>query len=715
MFYFNTLNLNQLSGGNKVKQGDFGSTFSYTLADEKGQELDIFDQKTAYVNLVLDNNIVFTTTVIVDGSTVTFNIDKAIPIGLYFLEIKIDSYIFPSDRQTIILIEAGAVAYDLKDLIPNYDTNMTITGILSDLSQKGIDINDLKTKMSAIYNNALSDHAEILNARGGQSSLDNRLDGLSEKDTDLQNQISSNISVTSSINGRLDTIVANAGNGTVPSEVIEARVDSKGKIYPTLASHMEILDTISIDSSLANLNLEQNFLIRAVDGGKESNTSAKMNASDYIYVKNAKFVHLETTFYGGSDGYAFYDENKKFISGSNVYSKIINVPTNAYYFRFTVYSSDTSIARANVIFDNIEQSKKIEQLFAITENQNVINFNLTNKFYVRANDGIVYPTTDARFWVSDEIGVLGLSKLKLNSKFSNNLDGYAFYDINKKLISGSTVFANEIQVPENASYFKFTVFDFDTALVSLKGYFKTDDLTKKFVGIENKFASLDSQSSNFDYSYGIGKTLMIGDSLTSGAYYDTKFNGSPIQQNVPFYLSKMTQNEVTNGGVGGWYPSIWYDQKLPEFEATLGDYDTVTIWFGTNKGLTNTMSTDVDPYSNYSEYATTETGYYCKLIERIREVNPDAQIHLMTVFATTASVSETNTTINAIAQKYGLLVIDMSDLTKGSRPELHINIDNHHFGKAGNLYIANRIKEKINDYYANDLIKLEFGLTPRTN
>lgn len=715
MFYDNTLNLKQELGGSKIKQGDFGSVLSFILLDGNGSYIDELNQKTASISLCTDDKILYVTTATINNSTVEFKIDKAIPVGVYYVEIKVDNYIFPSDRSTIISIEQGATVYDLKDLIPNYDVSMTLTDILNKLKVKDGQVVDLQSKMNAIYSNALSDHAEILNARSGQFSLGGRLDGLNEKDTDLQNQISSNISVTSSINGRLDTIVANAGNGTIPSEVIEARVDSKGKIYPTLASHMEILDTISIDSSLANLNLEQNFLIRAIDGGKESNASAKMNASDYIYVKNARFVHLETTFYGGSDGYAFYDENKKFISGSNVYSKIVNVPANAYYFRFTVYSSDTSIARANVIFDNIEQSKKIEQLFAITENQNVINFNLTNKFYVRANDGIVYPTSDTRFWVSDEINVSGLSKLNLNSKFSNNLDGYAFYDIDKKLISGSTVFANEIQVPENASYFKFTVFDFDTALVSLKGYFKTDDLTRKFVGIENKFASLDSQSSNFDYYYGIGKTLMIGDSLTSGAYYDTKFNGSPIQQNVPYYLSKMTQNEVTNGGVGGWYPSIWYDQKLPEFEATLGDYDTVTIWFGTNKGLTDTLDADVNAYSDYNQFATTETGYYCKLIEHIKEVNPDAQIHLMTVFATTASVSETNATINAIAEKYGLLVIDMSDLTKGSRPELHINIDNHHFGKAGNLYIANRIKEKINDYYANDLIKLEFGLTPRTN
>jgi archaellum component FlaF (FlaF/FlaG flagellin family) len=156
MFFFNTLNLNQISGGNQVKQGDFGSTFAYNLADEKSREIDIFDKKTAYINLVLNDTIVFTTTVIVDGSTVTFNIDKAISTGLYFLEIKIDEYIFPSDRQTIILVTAGSVAYDLKELVPNYDTNMTIASILSDLSQKGIDLQTTDARIDNIIANSAS-------------------------------------------------------------------------------------------------------------------------------------------------------------------------------------------------------------------------------------------------------------------------------------------------------------------------------------------------------------------------------------------------------------------------------------------------------------------------------------------------------------------------------------------------------------------------------
>ena len=150
MEFFNSLNLTQIKGGTKLKQGDLGSVLSYSLTDENGQEITSFDNKTAYINLVLDDKIWFTTTTLVDISRVTFRIDKAIPIGLYYLEIKIDDYIFPSDRDSIILIEEGSTPYDLKELVPNYDINMTLKSILSDLSQKGIDISDLNRRIGNV-------------------------------------------------------------------------------------------------------------------------------------------------------------------------------------------------------------------------------------------------------------------------------------------------------------------------------------------------------------------------------------------------------------------------------------------------------------------------------------------------------------------------------------------------------------------------------------
>lgn len=232
MEILNTLNLTRISGGTKLKQGDFGSILSYSLADENGQEITSFDTKTAHINLVLDDKILFTTTTQVDISRVTFHIDKAIPTGLYYLEIKIDDYVFPSDKDSVILIEEGATVYDLKDLIPNYDVAMTITTILSDLAQKGMNITDLQTKVNAIYSNALSDHAEILQARGGQSSLDARLDGLGAKDTDLQNQINTNKTGISNTNSRIDNLVATAGNGN-SSEVNDLRIDINGLVHTT--------------------------------------------------------------------------------------------------------------------------------------------------------------------------------------------------------------------------------------------------------------------------------------------------------------------------------------------------------------------------------------------------------------------------------------------------------------------------------------------------
>lgn len=195
MEILNTLNLTRISGGTKLKQGDFGSVLSYSLADENGQEITSFDTNTAYINLVLDDKIIFTTTTQVDISRVTFHIDKALPIGLYYLEIKIDDYVFPSDKDSVILIEEGATAYDLKDLIPNYDVAMTISGILSDLSQKGININDLKTKMANIYDKALADNTEVSTSRGIFKTLYDRLDDLDKK---LINKFNSIVSSTPS-------------------------------------------------------------------------------------------------------------------------------------------------------------------------------------------------------------------------------------------------------------------------------------------------------------------------------------------------------------------------------------------------------------------------------------------------------------------------------------------------------------------------------------
>ena len=354
MEFFNSLNLTQIKGGTKLKQGDLGSVLSYSLTDENGQEITSFDTKIAYINLVLDDKIWFTTTKQVDISRVTFCIDKAIPTGLYYLEIKIDDYIFPSDRDSIILIEEGSTPYDLKELVPNYDTNMTISGILSDLSQKGIDISGLKTKMNAIYNNALADHAEVTTARGGQPSLDARLDGLDAKDTNLQNQINTNKTSISATGSRIDNLIANAGNGTVPSELIDLRTDANGKIYATAGEATRAIDKMIKDMPKVIKNIITNVQVgKFWSNGNigQDGTVLKSNADYVAYTINIEPGSVISSNIEMINPLShFLDANKKVIStldSSKQYGYTYLAPSNAQWLHVTIHNPTETLVVVN--------------------------------------------------------------------------------------------------------------------------------------------------------------------------------------------------------------------------------------------------------------------------------------------------------------------------------------------------------------------------------
>ena len=248
---------------------------------------------------------------------------------------------------------------------------------------------------------------------------------------------------------------------------------------------------------------------------------------------------------------------------------------------------------------------------------------------------------------------------------------------------------------------------------------KVDIATKShLLATENTLNTLVTEKRYNYLSYAMWKILCIGDSLTSGAYYDEAWGeiatpGKSIDQNYPRLLGRMLGAEVTNGGFSGYSASNYYTEKLSTFD--LSAFDTFIIWLGTNNGLTDTLDADVEPYTDYNNYAATETGYYCKIIEKIKADNPSCLIVLTKIFASKGNVAVTNAVIDKIAAKYGLLVIDNSDISHTARPELHCNISNPHFGKAGNLFIANRYIEQIGNYLHDDLLRCEFGITARTN
>ncbi|MFL4356453.1 alpha/beta hydrolase family protein [Streptococcus uberis] len=322
------------------------------MLDGNGSYIDELNQKTASISLCTDDKILYVTTATINNSTVEFKIDKAIPVGVYYVEIKVDNYIFPSDRSTIISIEQGATVYDLKDLIPNYDVSMTLTDILNKLNVKDGQVVDLQNKMNAIYSNALSDHAEILNARGGQSSLDSRLDGLDAKDTDLQNQINTNKTSITNTGSRIDNLIANAGNGTVPSELTDIRIGFDGKTYVSagdavrkqlLGINEKLTKTTNPDGNKlvsskygANNLINKNDLIAGyyINASGIMTQSADWYATDYIDVSNNVYINPQQ----GVGLSSWYDSGKNFIS-SFTPSGSVSVPSGAKYIRSSILNT----------------------------------------------------------------------------------------------------------------------------------------------------------------------------------------------------------------------------------------------------------------------------------------------------------------------------------------------------------------------------------------
>lgn len=237
--------------------------------------------------------------------------------------------------------------------------------------------------------------------------------------------------------------------------------------------------------------------------------------------------------------------------------------------------------------------------------------------------------------------------------------------------------------------------------------------------IENAIKSVSSQlPDNRYWAYNVWKVLCIGDSLTSGATFSEAWGsvaepGKSIDQNYPRILGRMINAEVTNAGISGRSASTWYTNDLANYD--FSDYDTFIIWLGTNNGLTPTLDTDVDPYNDYHDYAETETGYFCKIIESIKEQNNSCLIVIVKVFASGGSVTYTNAALEQIATRYGCLLIDNSDLSYELHPELHANVNNPHFGKSGNVFIANRLVTEIGKYISEDPMSGEYGYSQRTN
>lgn len=208
---------------------------------------------------------------------------------------------------------------------------------------------------------------------------------------------------------------------------------------------------------------------------------------------------------------------------------------------------------------------------------------------------------------------------------------------------------------------------------------------------------------NSSYAKLINKALFGGDSITAGY---RKSGYTDAKKSYPNYLAQMCEFElcdvIAQPGITtmGW----WTDKAKTK---TYTNYEVVFLKLGQNGGLTDTIDIDCVG-TTYEDYAMTNTGCYCKIIEYITEQNPKIKIFLIT---THHSHTTDNLVISKIVDKYSnCYLIDINNHPYFNVDDNKYHVSNTgisydvHFNTIGNMALAKVIYDLLCDCIVKNVV-----------
>lgn len=278
---------------------------------------------------------------------------------------------------------------------------------------------------------------------------------------------------------------------------------------------------------------------------------------------------------------------------------------------------------------------------------------------------------------------------------SENFLGYVSSDV---VTSGLTILNGVHVVQEDEKYVRLTYFN------------SGGDTSDNKIMIKSSTA--DTKGLNKLKGGALLKVDLVGDSLTEGDYGSEPAGTENVSEiNYPHFFREYLECYVRNMGYCG-YSATAYWTVLSANNYLEGEKapNVAVIMLGTNGGLTDTLASDVEPYSDYNDYANTNTGNYCKIIEHYNEkMGGVGQIFLCTCPYVNPDTRPTNATyiasandvIPKIAERYNLPIIDVfSDLGLSfMNTDVMQPIDGLHFGVSGyerlGMFIASQVKSKL--------------------
>lgn len=238
----------------------------------------------------------------------------------------------------------------------------------------------------------------------------------------------------------------------------------------------------------------------------------------------------------------------------------------------------------------------------------------------------------------------------------------------------------------------------------------THSYDKVFKIYESKQSTLIQTNSDINRTIGItSNAVFCGDSLTYGQAYTSATSSYQNYYNYPYFMKKLLNlDTIEEYARGGATATSWWNRFNEEIKSTNSIY---FVWLGTNSNFTDTVATDCAG-DDYTQYAETETGYYGKILGKIKSLSGNKIVMLNTRYAGGGgNVNTNNKVINDLATKFDAIVVDVKNSDAWTNNNYHtINgyVNAVHFNTIGNNYIANVVNNTLQKAITDD--PLDFNM-----
>lgn len=390
---------------------------------------------------------------------------------------------------------------------------------------------------------------------------------------------------------RIDNIIKNEGTSVDDLELQDIRIDVFGKVHDSAGD--AIREQVKKINSFAKVDKTKKLLDATftpdygciiVSGDHALTTGVGTQNANTGYVELTEEIYrisIEGEDFGVHPDlatFAFYDNHKKYISGTNT-STVVTVPDNALYVAVGNFNANNHHTNVIVTLHRYEALKNLEnnaQILDEVMDKHYVNIHPVMTPGQWLQNGVVVKNDNQDLSTSDFIEIpLGSVSLQCNIGVFDASTVIAFYDEAQKYISGVTdTKANAI--PENARYIRLSNYRLAVPVVQHEDVTFTFKTIKRMIEIEDKVdALMNAFESGSSSLWKNKKWCAIGDSITEENFRAEKHYWS--------YIAEETGITVINKGISG----TGYKQYLPFYERILDsqfptDCDVITMMGGIN-------------------------------------------------------------------------------------------------------------------------------------